>query len=202
MRKNNILITTAFIAAGMVVPSTASAGADPYLGDIIPYAFNFCPRGYTAANGQLLSIAQNTALFSLYGTLYGGDGRTTFGMPDLRARSTISNGRGPGLSDYRQGEKTGIERTIMTVPEMPNHAHRAGIRSVVEEPNTKLPGGSAITRQGGNAYNRSATPVSRFMNPDTIFVENTGTGLPVNNVQPYLAINYCIVTVGLYPSRN
>lgn len=114
------LATAAFIAA----PGTASAQtSDMIIGEIFPTAANFCPRGSLEANGALLPIASNTAMFSLLGTMYGGDGRTTFGLPDLRGRAAVGAGQSPGLSDYRQGVKGGIEDVNILVGNLPAHSH-------------------------------------------------------------------------------
>lgn len=108
----SLLAAAALGPAFALTPSTATAGPDEYLGEIITVGYNFCPRGTAQANGQLMPIAQYTALFSLYGTIYGGDGRTTFALPDLRGRMMVGEGTGPGLSNRRQGERAGSESHI------------------------------------------------------------------------------------------
>lgn len=135
----------------------ASAGTDEYIGEIMLVGFNFCPRGTTEADGKLLPIASNTALFSLLGTMYGGDGRTTFAVPDLRGRNVVGAGRGTGLSDYRIGEKGGAERIL---------APSVGV--------TKGDDAQVDGRPEGGNYNHS----------------------------PYLAMKYCVVTEGTFPSRR
>ena len=123
------MITRTLIASALCVSfysmSTpkAHAGPDPFIGEIIMTGYNFCPRGWAAADGQLLPIAQNTALFSLYGTTYGGDGRTTFGLPDLRGRTALHAGAGPGLSPIRLGQKGGVEETT------PKKSNLTGVES-------------------------------------------------------------------------
>lgn len=104
-------LSTAIAAASLSLSTAASAGSEEYIGEVILVGFNFCPRGTIAADGQVLAISQNMALFSLYGTTYGGDGRTTFGMPDLRGRTVVHNGVGPGLSTRRLGQRGGSEKT-------------------------------------------------------------------------------------------
>jgi len=116
----------AIIALQGVYPSrdaTSSRGSEPFLGEICWIGFNFAPRGWALCDGQLLSISQNDALFSLLGTTYGGDGRTTFGLPDLRGRSPIHVGQGPGLSNYQWGQKGGVETVTLTINQMPSHTH-------------------------------------------------------------------------------
>lgn len=103
------------LASIVIAAPDAKAQEDPFIGEIITVGFNFCPRGWASADGQLLAISQNTALFSLLGTMYGGDGRTTFGLPDLRGRVTVNSGWGPGLSEYRQGAKGGSEHVQASV---------------------------------------------------------------------------------------
>lgn len=189
-------------AASLSLSAPAQAGNDPYIGDIMPVAFNFCPRGWTGADGQLLPISQYQALFSLYGTTYGGDGRTTFALPDLRGRTPINHGQGPGLSQRNLGSKGGTETNTMTVAQMPTHNHAGGIRTLSGAPNTNSPVGATFAVQAGPAYNNSATPTGRFMNADTIGVENTGLGQAQGNMQPSLTIRYCVSLQGVFPSRN
>ena len=170
---------------------------EPYIGEIRPVGFNFCPRGWVPAHGQLLAISQNTALFSLYGTMYGGDGRTTFALPDLRGRAAISEGTGPGLSTYRMGQRGGAETVTLNTMQMPSHTHSA--TATAEE------GFQMLTRQG------TTTGVGTFQGgspqavpPPTINVQvhNTGGSQAHENRTPYLAVNYCIALVGIFPSRN
>lgn len=190
------------VAAGLFSSAPAQAGNDPYLGDIMPVAFPFCPRGWAGADGQLLPINQNQALFSLFGTTYGGDGRTTFALPDLRGRTPINHGQGPGLSNRALGSKGGSETNVMTVAQMPPHSHAAGIRTLSGAPNTNSPVGATFGVQAGPAYNNSATPTGRFMNAGAVGVESTGLGQAQNNMQPSLTIRYCVSLQGVFPSRN
>ena len=125
MKKLIISLYTAAIIGSVQAP-VAKAGANPLLGEIMWVGFNFCPRGWADANGQLLAINSNQALFSLYGTIYGGDGRTTFALPDLRGRTPVHVGQGPALSNYPQGSKGGAENVVLNTTEIPSHSHDSG----------------------------------------------------------------------------
>ena len=175
--------------------------SEPYLGTIAIFAGNFAPRGYALCQGQMLPIAQNAALFSLLGTTYGGNGQTTFALPDLRGRAPIGAGQGVGLSSVELGENAGSESASILISNMPNHTHPLSASS--------QPGGQA-TPQG----NFIAVPVDSTGNPGTAFNSNANTQLaatsiaPVGGSQPvpirnpYLGINYIIATQGLFPSRS
>lgn len=171
--------------------------SEPYLSAIKIFAFNFAPRGWADCSGQLLAISQNSALFSLLGTQYGGDGRTTFGLPDLRGRTGIHFGQGPGLPNYQQGAKSGEESHTLSAAEIPAHNH-----IMVASGNTAdLPGASGnLLAKTGSAPLFSATQNGTAMAVNT--VANAGNGQAHNNLPPYLAVNYCIALVGLFPSRN
>lgn len=204
LQKRLYMITAALpvtVAASLSFSAPAFSET-PYVGQIKTVGENFCPRGWAEANGSLLSIPSYDALFSLYGTIYGGDGRTSFGLPDLRGRIPVHFGQGPGLSSYNIGSKPGVERITVTLNQLANHTHRAGIRTVIEDPNTALPGGAAITKQANNAYRSGTTPISRFMNPESVFVEATGGNQSQSNIMPVQTIKYCVALVGIYPSRN
>jgi len=167
--------------------------SEPFLGQIILVGFNFAPQGWALCNGQILSIAQNTALFSLLGTTYGGNGQTTFGLPDLRGRVPVSAGQGPGLSNYDLGEVAGQETVTLNVTQMPAHIH--GLAGVQTDPSTQKPGNAYLAN--GNAYSAST--------PDAVMgqqsIQPTGNNLPHENRPPYLTLNYCIALNGLYPTR-
>ena len=155
-------------------------------------------------SGQLLSIASNEALFSLLGTIYGGDGRTTFALPDLRGRSMVHFGNGPGLSPITIGEKGGNESTTLTVNNMPTHNHTAtlhGETAVADSgnPNNRM---LALTQATGNIYASPVAAEDRIMASESIVVGNNGGGQSFSNRSPYLGVNVCIATVGIYPSRN
>ena len=167
---------------------------EPFIGQVIAFGGNFAPRGWAFCDGQLLAISQNTALFSILGTIYGGDGRTTFALPDLRGRATVHPGNGPGLSSRRLGEKGGSETNTFTTNQLPSHNH---VVSAKEEANAADPSGNYIAGTGTNAF---GTTTDIQMNANS--TANTGGGQHVNNIQPYECINYIIALQGIYPSRS
>jgi microcystin-dependent protein len=206
-----LLLSSVLLAASLSVATPSSADVNPFIGDIMTVGFNFCPRGWAEADGQLLPISSNTALFSLYGTFYGGDGRTTFGLPDFRGRAPVHTGNGPGLSPRVIGSKAGSETVTLLQSQIPNHTHRAAIKTVNEAPNTPSPVGAAFPVYRGNAFHTGTDPnpfpstpgnPARFMNPENIYVEPTGGTQSHNNMQPYLVMKTCIALVGVYPSRD
>lgn len=174
---------------------------EQYIAQIIMFAGNFAPRGWALCDGQLLSIAQNQALFSLLGTTYGGDGRTTFGLPDLRGRVPIHAGTGPGLTTVRLGQKGGSETNQLSVNQLPEHNHTGAVQAVSPIPrgeNTGPNPENAYIAEGGVfAMGKNAT-----MAADSVTIGKTGGNLPVNNIQPYQSVNYIIALVGIFPPRN
>ena len=174
--------------------------SDPFVAEIRICAFNFAPRGWAFCNGQLLSIAQNTALFSLLGTTYGGNGQTTFGLPDLRSRMPLHPGQGPGLSDYVLGEMGGSETVTLLATEIPNHTHVVRATSAggtSADPAAKVWAAPGATR-GLKSYN-PAPGTGGAMAATAISAVG---GQPHNNLQPYLTVNFVIALQGVYPARN
>jgi microcystin-dependent protein len=169
---------------------------DPFIGEIRGFGGNFAPRGWSLCQGQPLSIAQNSALFSILGTTYGGDGVTTFALPDLRGRVPIQQGTGPGLSNYALGQQTGTETVTLNTTQMPSHNH--ALLASGEDAGNKNPSGQVLATTTTPAY--VATPIDVVMNP--LAINNTGGNQPHNNLQPLLAINFIIALVGIFPSRN
>ncbi|MBX3120518.1 MAG: phage tail protein [Fimbriimonadaceae bacterium] len=172
--------------------------AEPFIGEIKLVPYNFAPRGWAFCNGTLISIAQNTALFALLGTMYGGNGQTNFALPDLRGRGAISSGQGPGLSNYSQGETGGAENVTLTTAAMPAHGHSAQASSAFGtqgDPAGALPAKSPLAL--GYAYRSGA---GGTMPSDA--VSSVGGGQPHTNHQPYLVLNYVIAMVGIFPPRN
>lgn len=161
---------------------------------------NFAPRGYALCDGQLLPISSNAALFSILGTTYGGDGRTTFALPDLRGRAPIHAGNGPGLSQRRLGSKGGSETNTLNLSQIPSHSHSYSTPAVIEDGNTSDPTNavSAGTKVLDKEY--STEPANTTMKSGTI--GNSGGGQSVNNMQPYTTINYIIALQGTFPSRS
>ena len=178
--------------------------AEPFIGQIIIFGGNFAIRSYAMCNGQLLSIAQNTALFSILGTTYGGNGQTTFGLPNLQSRVPIHFGQGPGLSPYSLGQQAGTETVTLTSQQMPSHNHL--INASEGNGAQQAPGSgflaSGIVPTSGNAA------VSNYRNSsDGTTLAPTAVGIaggnqPHPNIQPYLALNFLIALEGIFPSRN
>jgi len=198
------LLSAAALAASMTTFAAPAAAQDDYLGNIMLVGYDFCPRGTTEANGQLLAISSNSALFSLYNTMYGGDGRTTFALPDLRSRTVIHVGQGPGLPNFRQGSKGGSENVTLTISNMPSHNHTAQLRASSGGPTTDDPTNAALAdfpNGGTPIYNNTVSP-SVPMNPNSIAVSNNGGNIPVSIQNPYITLRYCVVLQGIYPSRG
>lgn len=171
--------------------------SEPFVGEIRMFAGNFAPRGWAFCDGQLLAVSQNDALFSLLGTIYGGDGRTTFGLPDLRGRIPIHAGHGPGLSERRLGSKGGAEKETLTVNQLPSHTHAAhGSTGNGLDPN---PQGNVLA---------SSTVLEPYYNgpQDTNLaassITNIGGSQPHTNLMPFLCIHFIIALFGIYPSRH
>ena len=174
--------------------------ANPFLGEIMASGYNFAPRGWAFCNGQLLSIAQNTALFALLGTFYGGNGTTTFALPNLQSRVGLHQGQGPGLNAYTIGQLGGEENHTLISSEMPQHNHL--LNSVNASGPSRVSPGNFLGNESQNKtsfYAPAASP-NATMNPQSIGV--TGSSTPHNNMQPYLVLNYCIALQGIFPSRN
>ena len=170
---------------------------ETFIGQIILVGFNFAPRGFATCDGQLLSIAQNTALFSLLGTTYGGNGQTTFGLPDLRGRVPMHQGQGPGLSSRVLGEVSGSETTTLLATNLPTHTH--SLNAYSETGNVGSPAGALLANSGSfdTEYRTSGTVVQMGGGA----IGNAGGSQPFNNMQPFLAINFVIALEGIFPSR-
>ena len=171
--------------------------AEPFIGEIRMFAGTFAPRGWAFCDGQLLSISQNDALFALFGTTYGGDGRTTFGLPEARGRVTLHEGQGPGLSNRPLGQKSGVENVTVTANQLPVHTHAA--KASTDAANAPNPSGAVL-----------ATPnVIELYSGDTQDVDmastsitSTGGNQQHTNVQPFLCINCIVALFGIFPSRQ
>ncbi|SHM46422.1 Microcystin-dependent protein [Chitinophaga jiangningensis] len=196
---------------------------EPYLASLLLFAGNFAIRGYQFCWGQILSIAQNTALFSLVGTTYGGNGQTTFGLPDLRGRFPMGWGQGPGLPNYSLGQIAGTPTTTLLITNMPAHNHTGTIASAsvaqaasAAAATTNTPGSTVVPAQlptiGGGP---SAQPINGYAVPDnttflapttnvtgTVNVGIAGGSQPFSIMNPYLAMSWLIATEGIFPSRN
>jgi microcystin-dependent protein len=171
------------------------------LGQISIFGFNFAPRGWAFCNGQILPIAQNTALFSLLGTTYGGNGQTTFALPNLQSRVPVHFGQGPGLSTYDLGQQAGVETVTLIITQIPAHTHSATVHAssadtgLDAQPENNYPAAGVAS---GNYKN--ATDVN--MNAAMVTNGIAGGNQPHENLQPYLALNFCIALEGIFPSRN
>jgi len=181
--------------------------SEPFIAEIIMFGGNFAPRGWAFCDGQLLPIAQNTALFSILGTTYGGDGRTTFGLPDLRGRVPMGPRQGAGLSSHQLGEKGGAENVILTATQIPahNHAATSTANAVTPAGNSNDAAGNFWADDAGVSSGTYHTgPATGTMNSDAVQTEiqNEGGGQSHTNVQPFLGVNFIIALVGIYPSRN
>ncbi|MEM9553805.1 MAG: tail fiber protein [Acidobacteriota bacterium] len=171
--------------------------SEPFVGEVRMFAGNFAPRGWAFCDGQLLAVSQNDALFSLLGTIYGGDGRTTFGLPDLRGRVPIHAGSGPGLSPRRLGAKAGAENVTLTVNQLPSHTH--AMQASNQLANNLDPVGRALAPTAfGDVYTPDLAPEN--MNSQSI--TNVGGSRSHTNLQPFLCIHFIIALFGIYPSRN
>ena len=205
------VLSLAFVISGGSNPVHACS-AEPYLASVCLTAATFCPRGYAAADGQLLAISQYQALFSLVGTTYAGDGRTTFALPDLRGRSPVHVGSGPGLSSIRQGQKGGAETVTQSAAQLASHGHAATTTT-----NLRGKGGGGNTGNSANLTGRVLAgknkskiygpgPADANMDASSIVATTTvasaGASQPQENRSPYLSLRYCVALTGLYPSRN
>jgi microcystin-dependent protein len=170
--------------------------ADPFIGEIRVFGFKFPPRGWAFCAGQLMSIQQNTALFAILGTYYGGDGRTNFALPDLQGRMAKGAGQGRGLPPYEIGQRAGGEGVQLVLDQIPSHTH--SWRVTIEGANYKIPAPNrSFASSDTNAY--AAVAPDAPMAAQTVGM--TGQHLPHNNIQPSLVINYCIAIEGVYPKR-
>ncbi len=174
--------------------------SEPFIAEIRIFAGNFAPRSWAFCDGQLLPVAQNTALFSLIGTTYGGDGRTTTALPNLQGRAPMHPGRGPGLTARRLGEKVGVETVTLNEAQIPSHNHTARVSGTPAQPGAPTNTSSFTRSSAGAAYQTDTTANLVDLASETL--STTGGGQVHTNVQPYLTLNYIIALQGLYPSRS
>lgn len=172
--------------------------SEPFIAEIRIFAGNFAPRSWAFCNGQLLPVSQNTALFSLIGTTYGGDGRSTTALPNLKGRAPMHPGRGPGLTSRRLGQRGGSEMVSLSEAQMPNHTHSFGASS--ERADLFGPENRRFARSSGGTAYRAST--SNMVNMNDRALESSGGSQPHNNIQPMLTMNFIIALQGLYPSRG
>jgi microcystin-dependent protein len=190
--------------AATMTAAPAQAQTDPFIGSIMYFGGNFCPRGWADASGQLIAISTNQTLFSLLGTAYGGDGRTTFALPDLRGRAPMHIGNGPGLTPVAQGQKTGSETfTITSANQLPSHNHMVNATNAVANKNG--PGTdflSVPTDPTLNIYHEGAPTAQQERQMDPGMIAPTGASAPISHIGPGLGVRACIALQGIYPSRN
>ncbi len=171
--------------------------SDPYVGEIRMFAGNFAPRGWAFCDGQLIAISQNDALFSLLGTIYGGDGRTTFGLPDMRGRLPLHAGHGPGLSLRKLGSRGGAEQVTLTVNQIPSHTHDLSVNKT-EADSLEAYSQVLAARAGFGLYSKDPADVSMSSSAIT----SIGGSRSHTNLMPTLCVNFIIALVGIYPSRS
>ncbi len=214
-RRNNhyrrlvAVLTTASLAVIVTLSFTGVFGAgrgeapimqaEPFIGQIGVFGFSFAPRGWAKCDGQLLAISSYQALFSLLGTTYGGDGRTTFGLPDLRGRAALHQGAGPGLTTRTIGQKAGAETAPLDANTMPTHTHVATMKATTTPDPTD--NGSATGKVFAPKNKYSSGTRNTDMGVTSITNANTGGGQAHANMQPFLCINFCIALTGIFPSR-
>jgi microcystin-dependent protein len=172
--------------------------ADPFVAEIRMFPFNFAPRGWAFCNGQLLPLSQNTALFSLLGTTYGGDGKSNFALPNLQESVPMFWGQGPGLSLRDLGEQSGQETVTLLTSQVPSHGHTANAHAGVANSNDAA--GKAVARPFGGGQMYTATASSAPMSDSAL--APSGGGLPHNNAMPSLVVNFCIALQGVFPPRT
>lgn len=190
---------------------------EPFIGEILMFGGNFAPRAWAFCDGQLMAISSNTALFSILGTTYGGDGRTTFALPDLRGRLPIHAGTGPGLSTRKLGARGGVEEYNMNILNMASHAHFADISTLTATAQIGVNTAAGTTNVINGNVLADATPLTPFIDEaeagkhlggvsaivgGNAVIGNTGNSQPINNMAPYSCINYIIALFGTYPSRS
>ncbi len=176
---------------------------DPFIGEIRAFGFNFTPRDWAPCSGQLLQVSQHSALYSLLGTIYGGDGRSSFGVPDLRGRTIVGQGVGPGLTTKVIGRIGGYEQVQLTESQIPSHNHSPTLNSYADTGTTDSPAGALLGKpESGEKIYISGGRTLAPMEPDAITSNTIGGSSTHSNMQPYLVLNYCIALQGVFPSRS
>jgi microcystin-dependent protein len=207
MKRINIkkpsLVITASCLLGLVMLAPFSVMAqEQFIGEVRMFAGNFAPRNWAFCNGQLLQIAQYSALFSILGTTYGGDGRVTFGLPDLRGRFPIHAGTGPGLTTRYLGQKSGEETVSLTSQQMPSHTHEAIVHAFSSEGDSSSPTGNIMAKSSMGYPDYSMSNPDTTLKSNTVEVLSSGGSQPHNNMPPFQTVNFIIALQGIYPSRN
>ena len=177
--------------------------SDPFVAEIRIFPFNFAPKGWANCNGQILPISQNTALFSLLGTTYGGDGKSNFALPNLQGNAPMHPGQGPGLSLHSLGETGGSETVSLLQTEMPAHTHTINcVDGGRIGGQTGAPNNAILVKTGGTPANAYTSGATQNQTMAQNMVSLAGGNLPHNNMMPYLTLNFCIAIQGIYPTRN
>lgn len=202
MSIRKVLLSTAAVASCLTATTPAFASAEPFIGQIMTFGGNFCPVSFQPADGRLLPIAQYNALFALIGTTYGGDGVTTFALPNLNGRTATHQGQGPGLPNYVLGQQSGSTQFTLTTNNMPSHTHVGALRAVPTAGNTEQPTDNsvAMTPAGTNLYSTAAP--SNNMNAGDVVLAASGGSQPIAHQAPFLVIKHCMAVEGIFPSRN
>lgn len=196
----NILSSLKITAVALVCGSAPALAQDePFIGQVTAFGTNFCPRGWANTEGQLLPISSYTALFSIVGTTFGGDGRTTFALPDLRGRRAIGTGAGPGLSNVRWGQRGGSEFFQITEATSPSHNHAVNATNEIANKNGPGTDFLAIPNLDHDLYHEG--PPNKVMDPDTL-TPFVGGNLSIYKTSPSLGMQWCIALTGIYPSRS
>jgi microcystin-dependent protein len=199
-QRTGCVVAAALTLIGL--PNYASAqSSDPFIGQIMCAAFTFAPQGWAELNGQLLSIQQNTALFSLLGTTYGGNGETTFALPDMRGRVLIHAGQGPGLTAHTQGESAGTEAVTLSVEQLPAHNHTVIPKGSLDQATLDSPAQAVPASAGGKKTSPLYAPGPGNVAMSSSLTTNTGGNAPVPVMQPYLTVKCFIALFGVFPSR-
>ncbi len=174
--------------------------SDQFLGEIRLFPFNFAPTGWAMCNGQIVPISQATALFSLLGTFYGGDGRSTFALPNLQGCTPRDQGQGPGLSEVQIGEQGGVQTVVLTTAAMAHHGHIPHAQSNVAT--TRNPAGKIWAEYKGGVPAAAYSTAKPDLLMSTLAIGHTGGGQAHNNMQPFLTLNFCIAMQGIFPPRG
>lgn len=200
-RARSLLASVSLVGLGVVsslaLPTTAQA-QQPYIGEVICGGWNFCPNGWGECNGQLINITDNETLFNLIGTTYGGDGQSTFALPNIQGRTMVGQGTGAGLATKVIGEQGGVESVTLTTQQIPSHTHPLAANAGVEK--SASPAGKIVGTAPGSAPVFSSAAPSTNLSPSV--VSTAGQSQPHNNLQPYLAVKCCISLFGVFPTQN
>ncbi|MCX7564824.1 tail fiber protein [Sulfitobacter sp. F26169L] len=195
------------LAIAISTPTKALA-QEVFIGEIKLVGYTFCPRGYASAEGQLLPISQNTALFSLYGTTFGGDGRTNFALPDLRGRTPIGTGNGPGLISAPLGDKSGADLQTLSISNLPPHNHQMQVNNLADGADKARPATDYLAVPSYNNPNNPAENINIYSDTQsgetmaTDAITNTGLGQAFDNRMPFTVMRYCVALQGIFPSRS